>query len=128
MNGTVAGVDAANGAFWYKGPPVRFISFTDGLSNTFFVGEKHIPNQKYGVSPDNSIYNGDHGASFKSAGVGRPLARGPSGTGQFGSYHPGVCQFVMGDGSVRIISVGLDPTNLARLANRYDGQVIDVAF
>jgi prepilin-type N-terminal cleavage/methylation domain-containing protein len=127
MNSTTSAT-AANGPFWYKGQPIRLIGVTDGLSSTFFVGEKHIPNFNYGNPPDTSIFNGDHGGSFKHAGVGIPLARGPSGTGQFGSYHPGICQFVLGDGSVRAISVAIDATNLGRLANRYDGEVITTEF
>jgi hypothetical protein len=118
----------ANGAFWYKGVPFAFAAITDGLSNTLFIGEKHIPNFRFGQSPDSSIYNGDHGSSFKRAGVGAPLARGPSGTGQFGSYHPDICQFVLGDGSVRALAVAIDVTNLGRLANRHDGETITIDF
>jgi prepilin-type processing-associated H-X9-DG protein len=116
----------ANGAFWYKGMPLTFASLTDGISNVFLVGEKHIPNQKYGDAPDASVFNGDHGSSFKQVGVGAALARGPTGSGQFGSYHPGVCNFVMGDGSVKSINVSIDPTSLSRLAIRHDGQVVTV--
>jgi prepilin-type N-terminal cleavage/methylation domain-containing protein len=115
---------SANGAFWYKGPRLKFASITDGLSNTFFVGEKHVPNANFGQAPDSSIYNGDHGASYRRAGTGAPLARGPQGSFQFGSYHPEICPFVMGDGSVRAISVAIDGANLGRLANRKDREVI----
>jgi hypothetical protein len=120
----------ANGAFWLKGVPVlSFKSITDGLSNTLFIGEKHIPNYRFGYAPDNSVYNGDHGASFKRAGLGAPLARDPtSTTGGFGSYHPGLCQFALGDGSVRALPVSIDATNLGRLANREDGEVISTNY
>jgi hypothetical protein len=55
-----------------------------------------------------------------------PLARTPTDAyaNQFGSYHTGICQFVLGDGSVRMISVAIDSDNLGRLAARNDGQVI----
>jgi prepilin-type N-terminal cleavage/methylation domain-containing protein len=118
----------ANGAFWYKGVPIPFAKITDGLSNTLFIGEKHIPRSQFGAPPDSSVYNGDHGSSFKQAGLGVPLAKGPAGSGQFGSYHPDVCQFVMGDGSVRAIAVSIDATNLGRLANRHDGEVITIDY
>jgi prepilin-type N-terminal cleavage/methylation domain-containing protein len=127
MNGTDE-TTSANGPFWYKGMPLRFSHVSDGLSQTLFVGEKHIPNSQFGVGVDSSIYNGDHGSSFKKAGVGASLARGPTGSGQFGSYHPGVCMFVLGDGSVRSLQVSIDATNLGRLANRKDGQVITADF
>lgn len=118
----------ANGAFIYKGGNLTFDQIQDGLSNTLFVGEKHIPNSKYGDAPDSSIYNGDNGSSHKQAGVGAPLAKGPSGSGQFGSYHPGICQFVMGDGGVRPLSVSIDVTNLGYLANRHDSHAIAIDF
>ncbi|MEA1950234.1 MAG: DUF1559 domain-containing protein [Planctomycetota bacterium] len=119
-----AGKEPANGAFWYKGQPLRFNDITDGLSKTVFIGEKHIPNHRFGYYPDSSIYNGDHGASFKQLGIGAPLAKGPTGSGGFGSYHPGICQFVLGDGSVQIINVSIDATTLGYYANRHDGQMI----
>jgi prepilin-type N-terminal cleavage/methylation domain-containing protein len=119
----------ANGAFWLGGKPkILFSMFADGLSNTFLIGEKHIPRFEFGRGPDGSIYNGDHGSSFKRAGVGAPLAKGPRGSGQFGSYHTDICQFVFGDGAVRPVAVSIDLTNLGRLANRQDGEVITYGF
>lgn len=124
MNGTTA-TTCANGPFWYKGPlPLRFASVTDGISNTFFIGEKHI--QKQNLGKEGSVFNGDHGNSFKKAGSGAALARGPFGSGQFGSWHPGVCQFVLGDGSVRAVRVEIDVTTLGNLAHRADGQAVQL--
>jgi hypothetical protein len=40
---------------------------------------------------------------------------------QFGSNHPGVVNFVLGDGSVRGVSVSILPKPLADLANVSDG-------
>lgn len=117
---------ASNGAFWYKGRTLRLSDIHDGTSHTFLVGEKHIPKHQFGMAPDSSVYNGDNGAAMKQAGVGIPLARGPNGSGQFGSYHTDVCNFVFCDGHVAAIAVSIDATNLARLANRNDEQTITV--
>lgn len=126
--GTPAGSLPANGAFIYLGGKLSFKHISDGLSQTLFIGEKHIPNSKFGITPDTSIFNGDHGAAARKAGVGAVLAKGPTDTGSnFGSYHPGVCQFVMGDGSVKALNNSIDATNLGRLANREDGQVITIS-
>ena len=117
-----------NGAFLYAGGNLSFSSVTDGLSQTLFIGEKHIPNFQFGVSPDASIYNGDTGHHQCQGGVGQLISRGPAMVfpfqNVFGSYHPGVCQFVMGDGSVKTINNAIDATNLGRLCNRHDGQII----
>ena len=60
------------------------------------------------------------------------IARGPShydeGTNNsypwqmgFGSWHPGICQFLIGDGSVRGVPVTTDPLVLMRLSVVHDG-------
>jgi prepilin-type N-terminal cleavage/methylation domain-containing protein len=116
---------AANGAFWYKGPyPMRIATVSDGISNTLFIGEKHVSVK--GLNLEGSIYNGDHGNSFKKAGVGAPLVRNPNqSSGNFGSWHPGICQFVLGDGSVRAIRNEIDLTTLGYMAHRFDGNPIN---
>ena len=43
---------------------------------------------------------------------------------RFGSWHPGVCQFVFCDGSVRAVRNTVDDPTLTRLAQRADGLVI----
>jgi hypothetical protein len=45
---------------------------------------------------------------------------------RFGSWHPGVCQFVMGDGAVRVIRNEIDLTTLGYLAHRFDGNAINI--
>ena len=120
--------DIANGAFVYKGGKMKFVQILDGLSNTLFIGEKHVPNFNFGVSPDSSVYNGDNGASHRQAGIGAPLAKGPMGTGQFGSYHLGHCLFLLGDATVRPIPNTIDLAVLGYLANRRDGQTVSLDF
>ena len=71
---SLAGGQPGNGAFWYKGQPLTAADIRDGLSNTIFVGEKHVPRYAFGESPDSSIFNGDHDGGMRKAGVGAPLA------------------------------------------------------
>jgi type II secretory pathway pseudopilin PulG len=107
--------------------PVAFGQITDGLSNTFFVGEKHVLPDGFGKGPlDCSLYNGDYYVcSTRSASPNYPLARSRTdATVGFGSYHPGTCQFLLGDGGVRSLSAGTDPRILALLANIADGQPV----
>lgn len=105
-----------------------FASLTDGTSNTILVGEKHVRPSRQGISPeDGALYNGDHPGNFsRCGGPGYPLARFPTDTyrNNFGSYHRGVCNFVLGDGSTRSVSIQISTDTLGRLTHRSDGQPI----
>jgi prepilin-type N-terminal cleavage/methylation domain-containing protein/prepilin-type processing-associated H-X9-DG protein len=109
---------------------VNFQGITDGTSNTFLVGEKHVPRSKFTIAVgDGSVYNGDHEWNFaRVAGPGYPLAQSPTDMTNwnwvFGSYHPGVCQFVMCDGSVRQVPVSISTDVLSNLSARNDGNVV----
>jgi prepilin-type N-terminal cleavage/methylation domain-containing protein len=111
-----------------------FSDITDGLSNTLLIGEKHVRPTEFGkeTEGDNSIYNDDNTlTSARFAGrqtpgpIDRPLASSPTDNyrpeERFGSYHQGVCQFVLCDGSVRAIKNSIDIETLTRLAVRNDG-------
>ncbi|WP_075083180.1 DUF1559 domain-containing protein [Mariniblastus fucicola] len=108
-----------------------FTSVSDGLSNTIFVGEKHL-DPKHLREPDGwadgCIYNGDQPATFtriggillqmaRSADAGFPPGEQPV----WGSAHPGTSNFVLGDGSVHSYDVDMDGEVLFRLCSRNDG-------
>jgi hypothetical protein len=118
-----------------------FASITDGLSTTLLIGEKQVPFGDFGSNwvppdpywtanpPDNpadgAIYNGQYPwVVSRIAGIQNPLAQTPNEAPQsnFGSAHPGICQFVLADGSVRALPVTIDPLVLGRLASRNDGK------
>ena len=106
---------------------VTFGQITDGLSNTFLVGEKHVPWGHFKEAWwDCSIYDGHNWpCSCRSAGVGFPLADDIRDLGwKFGSYHTFLCQFAFADGSVRPVSTHTSQYVLGLLANRGDGQAI----
>jgi len=127
---------------------LKFKSITDGLSNTIFVGEKHVQQGQFGIEPDNCIYNPDNHRTAARYGGGVdpnpatnsnnnnatpiPIASsptdviGPSGYAQFGSYHPQTCHFVFGDGSVHGISTTVDNQTLSQLCSRFDGNTVDI--
>jgi len=140
--------EKANGAliladYQYLRPPVNgdmyimirwksrtsFKNIDDGLSNTIFIGEKHVPRKLFGSRDggDNSIWNDDHpDTNERIAGRQNLLARSPTEAFnvQFGSYHSGICQFVLGDGSVRPINVSISGDILSRLSVRNDGKPV----
>ena len=123
--------DKAPGRFVTRWQAItRFASITDGLSNTLFIGDKHIPQGQQGLLAvgDTSIWNDDSGHhNFRAAGPGYGLARtrNDAWNFQFGSAHTGgLCQFVMGDGSVRGLTPAIPEATLGLLAARADGKPI----
>ena len=116
----------SDGEYWFS--DISFKSISDGLSKTIFAGEKHMPPAEIGTWPhDSSIYNGDHIHNWGRIGGRRsPIAKGPnSGSGimEFGSWHPGVTNFLYGDGRVAAASVAMDTLVLEYSVIRDDGQV-----
>ncbi|MFO0811046.1 MAG: DUF1559 domain-containing protein [Gemmataceae bacterium] len=112
-----------NGTQWDS--RTTFASVADGLSNTVFIGEKHIQlGMIANVKGDRTIWNGDSVDVFsRVAGPGKGLVGDLStATNQrFGSYHSGVCQFVFGDGAVRALSVTTPEATMSLLIQRDDG-------
>ncbi|MCA9106080.1 MAG: DUF1559 domain-containing protein [Planctomycetales bacterium] len=106
-------------------------SVIDGLSNTFFFGEKATNRQHLGEPGgwgDGSFYSGDQPATTMRIGnVLFPPAQddfypapGPGTFAVWGSAHPQVMMFVLGDGSVRPVQKSIDLTTLGALCGRDD--------
>jgi prepilin-type N-terminal cleavage/methylation domain-containing protein/prepilin-type processing-associated H-X9-DG protein len=118
----------------YRGQ-LTLLSISDGSTNTLMFGEKHIrPKSLRGKNEDRSVFGGQNNSIRRMAGLGangdqRPQRppedqNGAEANNSFGGPHPGVCQFVFCDGSVRAIPLSVDLTTLTYLITRNDGQVI----
>jgi prepilin-type N-terminal cleavage/methylation domain-containing protein len=109
-----------------NGQGLPFGRITDGLSNTILIGDKHVPLGTFGQAPyDNAFYNGVNSSWGRGLGPAFPLAQSiQDDSWKFGSYHPGISQFVFADGSVHRLSTGLDPEILASLASINDGNTV----
>jgi len=116
---------------------VRMAEITDGTSNTFMVGEKHLSVQNYRtgadladnenlyVGFDNDMYRSANNTSTGAVGNIRFPPRSDSRTADlrtFGSAHPGGFNAVLCDGSVRNISYNIDVNTFMGLGNRADGK------
>lgn len=104
--------------------------WSDGTTNQFVIGEKHIKKGNVGKCTPLVHYAERADCSYLNLGEDRTEAVAGwfywrvGGTDQywrimmpnenearaFGSYHPGICHFLLGDGSVRSVAV-TTPTN-----------------
>ncbi len=131
------GATSANGAFApnqlgisgsVANPCRSFRDFTDGLSNTFFVGERasiskinglDFGGQGYwaGVVGDNLDVNASCEIYFpvNKKGAGYYYA--------FSSHHVGGAHFLLGDGTVRFIGENINLTTYGNLASIAGGEV-----
>ena len=103
----------------------------DGASNTFAIGEKYVRLGFFGQGSqgDTALYNGDRpDPTLRCAGPRFPLARllTEPYNRQFGSAHPGLCLFALGDASIRPVKNTTDPKILRLLCSRNDGQAFEL--
>ncbi|WP_237228285.1 DUF1559 domain-containing protein [Rubinisphaera sp. JC750] len=109
---------------------VRFCDITDGTTNTFLIGETHIPLGQMNRSPYNGpAYLGRYLFHFaRLAGPGVPISHGPQDTRafeySFGSNHKGFVNFAFADGRVTSVNTSLSSRLAGHLANRKDGQQV----
>ena len=116
---------------------IKIGQITDGTSNTLFVGEKYLNPDIY----ENVLNSDDNAGDDDGAYVGLnydnvrwidneewiPVQDRPglSLNSTFGSVHPNGWHATLCDGSVHLISYGIDPLTLMKLSARSDGLVID---
>jgi len=126
---------------WKSQCTVGFGNVTDGLSNTICIGEKCLRTGELNrCCSGGSPYYQDGGVFFDTGNwgeysIGRSahnlrMCNGsspalnvgaPAYDFGFGSWHPGICQFVMGDGAVRQVSNTISQITLDSLGSRDDG-------
>jgi prepilin-type N-terminal cleavage/methylation domain-containing protein/prepilin-type processing-associated H-X9-DG protein len=122
--------------------------WADGSSNQLVVGEKHIPIPEIGLcghesttpSPGYARGHCSYLVTGKERVAGAFALAYDAGTGyaigladhlpgygynnHFGSLHPGVCNFVMGDGSVHSLAVTTPTATIVALSNVNDGKTV----
>ena len=123
-NGTFAGMFGR----WPRS--IKFSEVRDGLSNTIMAGE---------TLPAHYVWNGAFNPNFPVSGMtipinhmeddggqhggsGRPWAR----TSGYKSMHPGGAQFLLGDGSVRMLQESIDHELYANLGTRDGDEAVAV--
>jgi len=100
-------------------------SLVRGTQYTLLVSERHVPSYGFGDASqgDGSLYNGANPGSFaRVAGPGFPIAASMDSpfNKNFGSYHNGICNFLMADTSFRSMTHETSEAVLGQLARRGD--------
>ena len=134
-NSTNAGLRGLFHTDWAGGPtrPERFASITDGTSNTLAVGERstrtHISRGTFwadsfnlyslsGAYRQSAALMNDYDACIRIASDQAQCKYG------WGSFHPGVINFVFCDGSVRTVRTTIDMTVFVGLSTIANGETI----
>ncbi len=122
----------------YMRSQVTMANVTDGASNTYLVGEKYMnPDANYSGGywgDDQTMCMGFDDDTYRTTCY-QPASNitstpqqdtpGNAPTSNFGSAHTGGCNMAFCDGSIHVISYGIDPETNRRLGNRNDGLPID---
>ena len=114
------------GAF-YQNSRIAFRDFTDGLSQSFIVGEHRTRNDsgfKWNSTWAGVVAGGDD-AIVRILGTTDHTPNAPANhIDDFNSQHIGGAQFVLGDGAVRFISTNIDLGVYQALATIQGGEVV----
>ncbi len=130
--------DTQTGISFYASE-VRMADITDGTTNTYLAGEKHVNpdhyRDGYDYGDDGTVYGGHdwvigRWTYYDAANPGlsytpRQDTPGVIYPDRFGSAHPGALNMAFCDGSVRTINYSIDPLTHSWLGNRKDGNTID---
>jgi len=133
-----AATATTNYAGWWPRSKIKDVS--DGLSKTAILAEKHIASIDLGKAlcysargscgsdgydnpPLTSLGIGTYGTMTCAVNIGGIARSADEWSLQTttGSWHPGVCNFLMADGAVRTVSVDISDTVLSNLGDRRDG-------
>ena len=108
-----------DGVFFHQSN-LRFRDVRDGLSNTFFVGERH--SRLFG-STWTGVVEGAEEAMARVVGVvDHAPSKNAMHVDDFSSLHPGGAHFLLGDGSVRLIPEHVDLEIFRAQATRDGGE------
>jgi prepilin-type N-terminal cleavage/methylation domain-containing protein/prepilin-type processing-associated H-X9-DG protein len=118
-----------------RGSEIVLAQVRDGLSHTYFCGEKYINGDHYtdgaDGGDDQSAYCGFDADTIRLtayAPLSDYLSLGATAMESFGSAHPGGFQMAFCDGSVRTIDYEIDLTTHQHLSQRDDGKVLTSSY
>jgi prepilin-type N-terminal cleavage/methylation domain-containing protein len=135
-----APIDKDNRGVFFLNSHIRVLDITDGTSYTIFAGEKSdVPTEDLGwmsgtraTLRNTGTLISDIRNNFSAFVPPTPpeQAKQPKppepvlSVGGFGSDHPGISNFLMGDGAVHSISASIEPSVYQQLGDRRDGKLL----
>jgi hypothetical protein len=120
--GVSSGQQAMSDGVFFHNSGLKFTDITDGLSNTFFVGERTTDHD---YSTWIGVPAGDHCAPGLVVGTaGSPPNSELSDIHNFSSHHPAGTQFLLGDGSARLVTQTIDVKIYHALSTRAGGETV----
>jgi prepilin-type processing-associated H-X9-DG protein len=109
---------------------VRRASISDGLSQTYLVGEKYVSPDHYSDAQDlgdnENAYTGSDRDTLRTSAAPRRDTAGIDQSYSFGGPHPAGFHMAFCDGSVRGMRYSIDLPTHERLMKRADGSTVDV--
>jgi hypothetical protein len=140
-------IDVKQNGVLFLNSAIRPMQILDGLSNTFFIAESRLlPQSKSELgwmsgtsatlrnpviwtnqsTPDAPpIYEWHKTPDFFAAANAKDATQPPSYVGGFSSSHVGGLHVMVGDGSVRFVSLNMNATALRNTCHRADGELIE---
>jgi prepilin-type N-terminal cleavage/methylation domain-containing protein len=121
----------------FLGAEIKFKEIVDGTTKVYMVGEKYVNADKYDAPSEEGGDGGDNHSCYQGfdwdvnrwATVEWPATQDRPGFDAFqgfGSAHSGGWQAVFCDGSVHVLSYDMDDVIHMRLANRFDGDTVEI--
>jgi prepilin-type N-terminal cleavage/methylation domain-containing protein/prepilin-type processing-associated H-X9-DG protein len=125
-----AGTRTGNNGVIYPLSTMRLAMITDGVSNTYLVGEKYIQPELYATGTAAGDNNPPYGGFDWDYSRWTDLPPMPDTPGfldntRFGSVHANGFHIAFCDGSVQTINYNIDPNVHLCLGDRQDGRTID---
>jgi prepilin-type processing-associated H-X9-DG protein len=141
--GEIEDVSGSNNGVFYRNSGIALRDITDGTGQTLMLGERSrnvcdatwigaIPSMVVCTNPSWSVRDCATSNVMVLANTGpwpdEPWVNVPNHkdakADDFWSLHPGGCNFLFGDGSVRFVKESVNPTVFSALATRAGGEVI----